>query len=60
MKSGNTRVTVCCHQSGIFTMAVVDVATSGMVKAGNTRVTVCGHQSGIVTMAVVDVATSGM
>ena len=40
-----------------FTIAVVDVANSGMVKSGKTRVTVCGHQSGIVTMAVVDVAT---
>ena len=51
---------MCGHQSCIVTMAVVDVATSGMVKSGNTRVTVCGHQSGIVTMAVVDVASSGI
>ena len=51
---------MCGHQSGIVTMGVVDVATSGMVKSGYTRVTVCGHQSGIVTMAVVDVATSDM
>ena len=51
---------MCGHQSGIVTMDVVDVATSGMVKSANTRVTVCGHQSGIVTMAVVDVATSGI
>ena len=38
---------MCGHQSGIVTMAVVDVATSGMVKSGNIRVTVCGHLSGI-------------
>ena len=31
VKSGNTRVTVCGHQSDIVTMAVVDVATSGML-----------------------------
>ena len=51
---------MCGHHNSIITMAVIDVATSGMVKSCNTRVTVRGHQSIIVTMAVVDVATSGM